>query len=51
MKWHESIGGTGNEIAHILAAWWAWLEDVEVIIRWPRREREDWINEGGFRWF
>lgn len=34
---------------NIITAWWAWLETVTVIIRWPKAEREDWTAEGGIR--
>lgn len=25
-------------------AWWAWLDQVQIIIRWPRAV--DWTDEG-----
>ncbi len=37
---------------NVIAAWWAWLGRVEIIIRWPKSEREDWTSEarGAVRW-
>ena len=39
----------GQALASRLRDWWAWLGELTVTIRWPRREREDWLGEGNQR--
>ena len=37
---------------NLIAAWWQWLGQVTVIIRWPKTEQDDWADEqrGAVRW-